>query len=193
MRVLCCHTGRIDISGGFDVNQHGLYPSAAQALSLHAPQVELVDVSGDPYAYWREITARWHGRSDLIVVEQDVEITAGVLPQFGACSSPWCTFGYTYWRTWPPSFDACGCARYSARLQREFPVEVFEAAWEFSCGECCLPGTVPGTRRPPRPGCWRHIDAVFLAVFRAAGLKQSCRHEPLLAHRKEAALASQRA
>ena len=116
----------------------------------------------------------WNGRTDLVLVEQDVEITADVLPAFAACPSPWCTFGYAIWPPWSPSLDACGCARYSARLQREFPADVIEAGWG-TCGDC-------------RPGCWRHIDAAFLQAFGSP----SCRHGPLLRHRKEAALASQR-
>ena len=79
-----------------------------------------------------------------------------------------------------------------AQLQRDIPAEVIEAGWG-ACGVCCATGWPAGDGKPPRPGCWRHVDAAFLAAFGAAGLKQSCRHGPPLAHRKEAALASQRA
>ena len=191
MRVLCCHTGRIPEDGPFDINQHGLYPSARRALAQYAPDAELVDVSGDDYGYWEQIRGRWTGETDLLLVEQDVELTDQVMPQLGECASLWCTFGYVYWRTWPPSTDACGCARYTARLQRDIPAEVIEAAWG-TCGVCCGPDGRAGYGRPPRPGCWRHVDAAILTAFGEAGLKQSCRHGPLLAHRKEAALASQR-
>jgi hypothetical protein len=193
VRVLCCFSGRIPEGGPYDINQHGLYPSAIRALQAYAPGFELVDVSGDDYAYWGQIRARWTGEKDLVLVEQDVEITADVLPGFIGCPSPWCTFRYRYWRTWPPSADACGCTRYSARLQREIPARVIEAGWG-TCGACCGPDGRPGYGSPPRPGCWRHVDAAILTAFQEAGFKQSCRHEsPLLAHRKEAALASQRA
>ena len=113
--MLCCHTGRIPGDGPRDIHRRGLYPSAARALARYAPGAELVDVSGDDYGYWKQIRRRWTGQADLILVEQDVEITAAVLPAFDACPGLWCTFRYAFWPTWPPSTDACGCTATAPR------------------------------------------------------------------------------
>ena len=145
IRVLCAHIGPVPVLGDF--NQHGLYPSTARALAAFAPGAELVDVSGDEYGYWHQIRARWTGEQDLVLVEQDVEITADVLPAFAACPSPWCTFSYELRPGWVPSTDACGCARYRAQLQRDVPAEVIEAGWG-ACGVCGDPAARPGMGRP---------------------------------------------
>ena len=51
---------------------------------------------------------------------------------------------------------------------------MIEAGWG-SCGVCGDPASPPGMGPPLRPGCWRHVDAAFLAAFAAAGMTGSCR------------------
>lgn len=105
MRVLACY-----------VNRH---PIAAEALDKFAPQAERVYTPGE-YGYWQAIADRWTGEDDLVIIEQDNEITADVLPSFAACPEPWCTYAYPI-----GLYDyntALGCAKFSADCQRIFPV-----------------------------------------------------------------------
>jgi hypothetical protein len=67
------------------------------ALTLYAPQAERVDVSGDGQAYWRLLCELWAAGKDVAIVEHDVELHHGVLPQFSACPEPWCLFAHEVW------------------------------------------------------------------------------------------------
>jgi hypothetical protein len=109
LRVLCCYAyGR-------------LHPETVRALGKYAPQAELVDVSGDQANYWNEIRDRWDGTEDLVIIEQDNEITAGTLPSFEACDQDWCTFAYG--GIYGQLQGSLGCTRFSAAFQRRFPHE----------------------------------------------------------------------
>jgi hypothetical protein len=113
MRILACYAN--------------MDPRTKLALAAYAPDADIVNVGGDDTAYAREIGLRWDGADDLAVIEQDIEITAAVIPAFGACSEPWCSFWYR-----GPSFDmgagdlsrlnrSLGCTKFSAALQRAVP------------------------------------------------------------------------
>ena len=152
-RVLCPPTGRIpeddlqDINGGLSAVRRLPSPSppAPPTPSWSTCAATAWVLVSDPPPLDRA------GGSDC--GEQNVEITAAVLPAFDACPSPWCTFRYAYWPTWPPSTDACGCTRFRAALQRAIPAEAIEAGWG-SCGVCGDPAGPPGIGQPLRPGCW---------------------------------------
>jgi hypothetical protein len=109
MRVVFCYAGRP-------------HPKALRALDLYAPGAERVDTSGDPTNYWREIAQRWDGADDLVLIEQDNEITAKVLPSFAACDLDWCT--YEYDGLFGKLRQSLGCTKFSAALQRRFPPDV---------------------------------------------------------------------
>ena len=70
-----------------------LHPEAKAALPADA---ELVWTGPDDDGYWRELSARWDGTRDLVVIEHDIVIHDRVIPQFAACPAPWCEFPYFY-------------------------------------------------------------------------------------------------
>lgn len=102
----------------------GLHPDTLSTVSA-LNGVEIVDMSGDDYAYWDAISERWDGTDDLLIIEQDIVIHGGVLPQLRDCPGDWCVFPY-------PIFggerltQGLGCTRFSAALQRKVPVTDFE-------------------------------------------------------------------
>jgi hypothetical protein len=116
-------------------------PRVKAALTVYAPDAELVYTGATDTAYWQAITARWTGVESLVIIEQDNEITYDVLGSFAACAEPWCCFAYRApaydiapngtWRevlrrypgTEPPVDHALittslGCTKFSAGLQR---------------------------------------------------------------------------
>ena len=109
MRILCCYAN--------------LRPETAATIAEFAPETELVDVTDDTYGYWHNIRDRWTGDEDLMVIEQDIEITAEVVPSFEACSKPWCLFEYPGHPFMGTLSSHLGCTRFSKELQRAVPCE----------------------------------------------------------------------
>jgi hypothetical protein len=158
VRVLCCYSQ--------------LHPVTAAALRQHAPQAELVDVSGSPFRYGQELTARWDGAGDLLNVEHDIEITGRVLPELASCSGDWCVF--TYWlRCWI-GIDAqgLGCTRFSARVQERVDRADLLGPFANPCG-CAA------------PGCWHNLDKVVTSAVAMAGFRP-CVHDLKLRHLRRA-------
>lgn len=87
MRVLCCPSQDQNLGPR-------PHPKTAESLALYAPDAEIIDVSGDPGAYWRTIRDRWGTGEDLVVVEHDIAFNADELSSFLVCPKPWCIFVY---------------------------------------------------------------------------------------------------
>lgn len=127
----------------------GLRPQTRETLE-QVPGVQLVDLSGDMFAYWREVRARWQGEEDLITVEQDISFTREQLDSLAACDQDWCSCGYQLFGDGGPRWTyGLGFTRFSAALQRRFPAELIE-----ECASRCYmcKGTSP----------WQHIDMHIL-------------------------------
>jgi hypothetical protein len=179
VRVLCCYTE--------------LHPDTRAALAALAPHAELVDVSGGDYAYWRAFTERWTGDDDLLNVEQDIEIHDTVIPQLEACGEPWCTFAYRLWRPDAWCYNALGCTRFSAALQREVTpgeIQQVQAQWlapaEVPSGIAYNPAVMPLTVEAQcrcggrgTPPCWRHMDMMIADTLEGRG---PGKRDPLHAH-----------
>jgi hypothetical protein len=103
-------------------------PRARAWLWVCAPQAEYIDVSGGDFAYWHEIRARWDGTDDLVIVEQDNQISQNVIPGFEACDQPWCLYAYQGWSASVMLDQSLGCTRFSAQLQRDVPFRDFSQA-----------------------------------------------------------------
>jgi hypothetical protein len=146
MRVLACYT------------KDGFHPEAEKALRAYAPMAELVDVTGDDFAYWREIRARWAGEEDLILVEQDVEIVPGGVGEMAACEHDWCCYAYTIYRTRQRLRYGLGFTKFSARAQQL--VNARRIAERFTLCKNCK-----------GQGCWYHLDGRISELMRAEGLK----------------------
>jgi hypothetical protein len=107
MRVFCCYT---NLSKGTE-----------RTVRVYAPEAEFVKTEGD-YGYFDFLNEQWNGESDLVIIEQDIEITEEVIPSFRDCSEQWCVFSYQG----PPDMGylhrSIGCTRFSASLQKEMPI-----------------------------------------------------------------------
>jgi hypothetical protein len=141
VNIACCHTA--------------LHPACAAALP---PGTIRPDVSGDPLAYWRALRSLWTGDAGLLVIEHDIEIHAGVLPQLAECGEDWCTFPYLQ----QPGLNftctmALGCTRFSAALQRQVPFP-------------------PATR-------WDALDGAIANTLLAAGITAHVHQPPVTHHR----------
>ena len=121
----------------------------------------------DPFGYWREIKARWDGREDLVVVEQDVEIHDTVLKEFTECTEPWCCFPYKIFAQKYCSVGL-GCTRFSAQLQQEVSLDILSE--RFNKCEFC-----------EGKGCWWHLDGPILQHLQSKGYSQHV-HSPEVIH-----------
>lgn len=163
LRVLCCYTD--------------LRPGTRAALAVHAPAAELVDVSGDPFAYSAQLTSRWDGTAALVVVEHDIVIHDAVMPAFAACPEPWCLYPYWLRPGGPWLAHGLGCARFTAAVQRLVPAAELLAPRSAGCEVCAWAGS------PVRPGCWRHVDACVAWALDAAGVRPHV-HQPGVGHER---------
>jgi hypothetical protein len=151
-----------------------VHPAAIAALTLHAPDAELVDVAARPDSYWQAIRARWHDTRDLITVEHDIEIHDQVLPQFAACPELWCVCPYRQYPGGPVIDRGLGCTRLTAALRRQITPAQIQAMSAGTCGDCA---------RDDQPGCWRHIDQnVTAALDQILGLRAPHLHDPVIHH-----------
>lgn len=143
-----------------------LHPLAAAALAEHAPGAELVETpKADTHAYYRELEARWTGESDLICIEGDKEIHAGVLPSFDACPHQWCHFGSLTSGTGIHQYSnvGLGACRFRGELQRAVPFSAFDTPDDPRQADICRLCNGAGGR------CWMFLDLRMAAVlFRRA-------------------------
>ena len=161
MRVLCCPVeGR-------------LWPATAAALSAYAPGAEIIPIPADDISRpWADYAARW-GRDDLVVIEQDVIIHAGVLPSFEACPESWCLFPARHYARGGGFMDTgILCNRFRREFMQAVPVEAVEA----------IPGSCPRCDGGKDPRCWAHLDGRTRAAGEAAGFRIHV-HWPSVGHR----------
>lgn len=151
MRVLCCYT------------PERAHPAALAALRLYCPQAELVDVSHSKFAYWAEISRRWNGGEDLIIIEHDNEIRRDTIASLAGCDHDWCSFAYPIYRTRARCTHGLGCTKYSAHAQSLTSVREIEETFR-ACREC------------QGKGCWFHLDGRIAAVLKANGIRNPHDH-----------------
>jgi len=109
MNVMCCFTD--------------LRPETERAVKSFAPDALFADTSGSATAYWEAIKSHWAGVEDLVVIEQDIVITADVVPSFKDCSELWCSYKYFGPKHLGYLSRSLGCTKFSAELQRLVSVE----------------------------------------------------------------------
>ena len=141
-RVLCCTATP--------------HPDAMDALARYAAGAELIDVSGDNYAYWREIRSRWTGERDLVIIEQDIEISSDTVASLEQCDQDWCVFAYPIFRRKIRLRVGLGCTKISAAAQRRVSARSIAEGFEL-CRDC------------KGQGCWWHLDGRISALLKNAG------------------------
>ena len=132
------------------------HPDAVAAIARYAPQAEQPDVTGNKYAYWREISARWTGEADLIIIEQDIEIAADTIASLEDCPEPWCVFAYPIFRRKIRLRVGLGCTKISAAAQRQVTARAIAEGFAL-CRDC------------KGAGCWWHLDGRVSAMLKHAG------------------------
>ncbi len=119
MRVFCGYT------------PSGFRAETQLSLAQFAPRTTMVvDVSGDNFNYWNALKEHWIGDEDLVIVEQDMVLRGDILPSFAACDQDWCVYeydaiGYKPFTHIRKVNCALGCVKFSATLQRRFPIQEF--------------------------------------------------------------------
>lgn len=142
-----------------------LHPASAILLDRHAPGHERVRLDpADMSAYWALLAKRWREPGDLLIVEQDVGIHAGVVEGLAGCPEPWCGNPYPIGNR---LLVCLGCTRLSARLKADEP-DLMDAVGEDGTGGL-----------PARD--WRRLDVRVLNELERRGYTQH-RHEPPVAH-----------
>lgn len=99
------------------------HPRTVALLNQFAPGA-VIPYMNDSEAYWRLLQGWWRGNRPFALVEHDVGIHRGVVPQFEKCLKPWCVFPY---QGPIPAGESAhsvidrgfGCVRFSAALLGE--------------------------------------------------------------------------
>lgn len=145
-------------------------PEAKALLEKHAPgEITWARIDpADPTAYSRILVEAWAEPGDLVIVEHDVGIRAGVVEELLGCSQPWCGFPYAIGE----SLLVClGCTRFSAHLKAMLPGLMAEAAAIDSAQDG---GGVPA-------GHWTRMDVRIGACLERHGHARHA-HLPAVEH-----------
>ena len=143
-----------------------LHPATARLANRHAEGYIRVRLDpADMAAYWKLLAAAWMEPGELVIVEHDIGVHAGVIPGFAACPEPWCGFPYPLDRG---VMLAClGCTRFSAGLKAAEP-DLLEVT-----------GKVTGDGLPAKD--WRRLDVRIGDELKRRGYVMHV-HEPPVKH-----------
>lgn len=142
-----------------------LHPATARLLNRHAPghvraRIDPADVT----AYWRLLADEWRRPGDLLIVEQDIGITADVVPGLTACREPWCGHPYPIGEQ---LLVCLGCTRFTAELKAAEPDLLDAVGRDDTAG------------LPARH--WQRLDVRILDHLRNRGYTQHV-HQPPVRH-----------
>lgn len=149
-----------------------LDPRTVRLIEQHTPdghEVRWAELDPrDERAYARLLIDAWGRPGDLIVIEHDIGIRAGVIEELTACSQPWCGFPYAI----GGNLLVClGCTRFTHTLKTALPDLMREAA---AIGPAQDGGGVAA-------GDWRRLDVRVGACLERLGHARH-RHEPEVEH-----------
>ena len=137
-------------------------------LDRHAPGWHGHELDpGRNDAYQSLMEAEWQRPGDLVVIEHDIGIHAGVMPGFRDCPEPWCGHPYAIGEQ---LLVCLGCTRFRAELKTAVP-DLFT-----------MIDALPFDGAPARD--WRRMDVRLAAVLNMAGYKVH-RHDPPVTHYHE--------
>lgn len=144
-------------------------------MDRFAPGVEFVALGEGRTAYWRFLADLWRAGESFIIVEQDVEIHAGVVRALTYCPELWCVFPYQGPRNYGdgsfPVFDqALGCTRFRASLMIDHPA-LFDAIGA-------------GDSDPTRARYWQGLDSQVAASLRSLGHRAHAHLPPATHHHR---------
>ena len=135
-----------------------LNPDTVRLLDEHVPpDVEIVWRQIDPNqstAYASLLVEAWGWDGDLLIVEHDIGLHAGVVQSLTECRQPWCGFPYSI----GDQVIVClGCTRFTAHLKASLPDLMRHAAAVWDDG-----GLMPA-------GAWQRMDVRVGALLEAHG------------------------
>jgi hypothetical protein len=139
-----------------------LHPKTRVSVALYAPTAELIELSRADDAYYKVLAGLWEAGEGFLVIEQDIEVHAEVVPYLEACGERWCVYPYpgpagAYGD--PLTYYSLGCTKFSAELLAEAPSLMADLESHD----------------------WRRLDALMLPLLReAAG--QPHWHSPPVNH-----------
>lgn len=120
-----------------------LHPATARLANRHAKGHTRVRLDpADMAAYFELLAVAWREPGDLILVEHDIGIHAGVVPGFTACREPWC--GHAYPLDRGVMLACLGATRFAEGLKEAEP-DLLEVV-----------GKVTGDGLPAKD--WRRLD-----------------------------------
>lgn len=143
-----------------------LHPATARLANRHAPGHvrERLDPA-DREAYWRLLAGAWREPGDLVLIEHDIGIHAGVVEGFAACREPWC--GHAYPLDRGVMLACLGCTRFTGSLKAGEP-DLIDVV-----------GEVTGDGLPRRD--WRRLDVRIGDELRRRGYSLH-EHRPGVKH-----------
>jgi len=155
---------------------NGLSQESREALDEW--NAEVLDFTGDDYAYWQALCKRWGSLEPLLVMEQDHILTPKILASFACCREDWCCFSYKYAapRHIIPLPDASGSTDWAAKAVTVFRQKANTAAEKFvilgglgctrfSAGLQRRIGSLDSSARI----LWDVVDNTLFPVLKAAG------------------------
>lgn len=143
-----------------------LHPATARLANRHTrSHLRMRLDPADMTAYWRLLAAAWREPGDLVVIEHDIGIHAGVIPGFAACPEPFC--GHEYPLHLGVMRACLGCTRFTAALKEAEP-DLLEAV-----------GEVTGDGLPAKD--WRRLDVRIGDELKRRGYAMHV-HEPAVRH-----------
>lgn len=156
----------------FPFTRDKVNPEAVRLLAEHAPtgaEITRAEIDpANPSAYARVLVQAWEQPGDLIIIEHDIGIRAGVIEELTACDQPWCGFPYPIGEQ---LLVCLGCTRFTAHLKASLPGLMGDAA---AVGTEQDGGGVPA-------GDWRRMDVRIAARLEALGHHRH-RHDPPVTH-----------
>lgn len=142
-----------------------LHPATARLANRHAPGHRRIRLDpADDTAYWALLAQAWTEPGDLIVIEHDIGIHAGVIEGLTDCREPWCGHPYPIGQQ---LLVCLGCTRFTAELKAAEP-DLLEAVGRVDTGG--LPARV-----------WQRLDVRILDELRNRGYRQH-EHQPPVRH-----------
>jgi hypothetical protein len=140
-----------------------MHSETMASLRSYAPDAEWVDTSTNVFSYWRMLKAHWNKGDALMIVEQDIVITADVVSSFNGCSQSWCCYGYAG-RSGPDTIiGMLGCTKFSVALQAAVNIEK-----DIYSADLCSAGADPKWADPVGIH-WYGLDSWLNAGLRSKG------------------------
>src|SRR5674476_999633 len=135
-------------------------PETTRLIGEHVPsdvEVRWREIDpDDPTAYSRLLVEAWEWPGDLLIIEHDIGIHAGVIEALTQCRQPWCGFPYPIGEQ---LLICLGCTRFTAHLKVTLPNLMEQAA---AVGDKEDGGCVPA-------GMWQRMDVRVGALLEAHG------------------------